>query len=191
MATATRKRSTSKPDVSDEGKVPARAEVDQSLENSEQEHTERQETAAETAERTQAAQLKQSLPGGDRGDLEVPEQRSGPGARPIDGRVDNMTRRSDADALQGHMCYIDYSEKGVVDLVKGQLAPEGSPLDEQGFDPGLGVADRGVFTGVASVGEDGYPETVIVMLRDEYAPAQVVVPYSALRQMPRGAGGPR
>jgi hypothetical protein len=64
---------------------------------------------------------------------------------PAQGRVDNMTRRDDTDVLQGHFCYIDYSNAEAQEGRQAQLAPKGSALAEQGFEPGLGSADYGVY----------------------------------------------
>jgi hypothetical protein len=50
-----------------------------------------------------------------------------------------------------------------------------------GRDVGVGVADYGVYTEPGELGADGYPVTAVVMLRGEFQPAQVVVPYAALR----------
>lgn len=112
--------------------------------------------------------------------------RDGPqGNGPTQGRVDNMTRRDDTDVDQGHFCLIDYSDKAVVKAVADQLAPKGSALEAQGFEPGLGSADYGVYLAPGSVDENGYPVTAIVLLRDEHS-AQVVVPYDAIK--PAGAG---
>lgn len=108
------------------------------------------------------------------------------GNGPTRGRVDNMTRRDDTDVDEGHFCFIDYSDAKVVKMVKDQLAPEGSALAEQGFEPGLGSADYGVYLQPGSLNpETGYPELATVLLRDEHG-AQVVVPYDALR--PAAAG---
>lgn len=107
------------------------------------------------------------------------------GNGPVQGRVDNMTRRDDTDVDQGHFCLIDYSDKATVKQVADQLAPKGSALEAQGFEPGLGSADYGVYLAPGSVDENGYPVTAIVLLRDEHS-AQVVVPYDAIK--PAGAG---
>lgn len=118
----------------------------------------------------------------------IPEQREAgqPGVKPTAGRVDNMTKRHDGDPLQGHFVYIDYSDSDVADRVKQQLAPEGSALAGQGFEPGLGSADYGVYLQPSQVDPDtGYPELAIVLLRDEHA-AQVVVPFDALKPAPQG-----
>lgn len=119
----------------------------------------------------------------------VVAQRTGdPNGKPLFGTVDNMTRRHGAEPLQGHFVRIDYSKSGAVKAVKDQLAPKGSALDAQGFEPGIGSADYGVYLGPGQLGDDGYPETAIVFLRDEHA-AQIVVPYDAL--VAEQAGGRR
>lgn len=108
------------------------------------------------------------------------------GNGPTRGRVDNMTRRDDTDVDEGHFCFIDYSKAEVRKMVQDQLAPEGSALANQGFEPGLGSADYGVYLQPGALSPDtGYPETAIVLLRDEHS-AQVVVPYDAIK--PAGAG---
>lgn len=103
----------------------------------------------------------------------------------VNGRVDSVTSRTDADALQGHFVLIDYSDAAVAEAVKEQMAPKGSPLAEQGFEPGIGSADYGVYNHPGEVGEDGYPVTAVVTLRDEHA-CMVVVPYAALRPSQAG-----
>jgi hypothetical protein len=107
------------------------------------------------------------------------------GTGPLRGRVDNMTRRDDTDVLEGHFCYIDYSKAAVRQAVTDQLAPKGSALEKQGFEPGLGSADYGVFLQPGSFDENGYPATATVLLRDEHS-AQIVVPYEAIKPAPQG-----
>jgi hypothetical protein len=107
----------------------------------------------------------------------------GPGA--VQGRVDNMSRRDDTDVDMGTFCYIDYSNKEAVKAVASQLAPEGSALAKQGFEPGLGSADYGVFLQPGDLDEKGYPVTAVVLLRDEHA-AQVTVPYDSIKPAPQG-----
>ena len=108
------------------------------------------------------------------------------GNGPTRGRVDNMTRRDDTDVDEGHFCLIDYSKAATVKMVKDQLAPDGSALANQGFEPGLGSADYGVYLQPGALNaETGYPETAIVLLRDEHS-AQVVVPYDAIKPAPAG-----
>lgn len=108
------------------------------------------------------------------------EQRSRKlGVHPIEGRVDNMTRRSDADVLTGHFCRIDYGE-----MSKAERAAVESIVGEGGT--GVGRADYGVFTEAATFDDDGYPLTANVLLRDEHS-AMITVPYDAL--VPAQAGG--
>jgi hypothetical protein len=108
------------------------------------------------------------------------------GNGPTRGRVDNMTRRDDTDVDEGHFCLIDYSKAETRKMVQDQLAPKGSALEAQGFEPGLGSADYGVYLQPGALNPDtGYPETAIVLLRDEHS-AQVVVPYDAIK--PAGSG---
>jgi hypothetical protein len=105
---------------------------------------------------------------------------------PSRGRVDNMTRRDDTDVDEGHFCLIDYGNSPeAAKAVKDTLAPKGSALADQGFEPGVGTADYGVYLQPGSLDENNYPVTAVVMLRDEYA-AQVVVPYDSLK--PAAAG---
>jgi hypothetical protein len=107
------------------------------------------------------------------------------GTGPVGGRVDNMSRRDDTDVDQGHFCYIDYSNSEAKKAVADQLAPKGSALAAQGFEPGLGSADYGVYLAPGSTDENDYPVTAIVLLRDEHS-AQVVVPYDAIKPAPQG-----
>ena len=110
----------------------------------------------------------------------VSAQRTGnPDEKPIGGTVDNMTQRDGSEPLLGHFVRIDYSKANAKQIVKDQLAPKGSALADQGFEPGIGSADYGVFYEVGVVGDDGYPETAVVVLRDEHA-ARINVPYEAL-----------
>lgn len=106
----------------------------------------------------------------------VVAQRTGdPNAKPVNGIVDNMTRRDGAEPLQGHFVLIDYAgNKGVAEDVQRQLGNDD-------VEPGPGVADYGVYTQPGELGDDGYPVTAVVFLRDEHA-AQVVVPYKALKR---------
>lgn len=133
----------------------------------------------------QRAQQKAQLAAGKRGPSgpklkTVSAQRTGdPDAKPIGGTVDNMTQRDGAEPLLGHFVRIDYSKANAKQIVKDQLAPKGSALADQDFEPGIGSADYGVFYEVGVVGEDGYPETAVVVLRDEHA-ARINVPYAAL-----------
>lgn len=102
----------------------------------------------------------------------VAEQRAKrPGEKPLTGTVDNMTARDGSDPLEGHFVTIDYSKKATRDLVQKQLGDH--------VEPGVGSADYGVYLEPGTIGEDGYPETAVVFLRDEHA-AQIVVPYDSL-----------
>lgn len=108
-----------------------------------------------------------------------------PGETPLNGVVDNMTARDGSDPIEGHFVIVDYSKKATREIVENQLAPEGSPLAEQGFQAGLGSADYGVYMGAGEIGKDGYPVTGRVFLRDEHA-AIINVPYDALRRATAG-----
>lgn len=103
------------------------------------------------------------------------------GATLTEGRVDNMSRRSDADALFGHFVLIDYNDKDAgKDAVKAAEAVVGKG------NAGLGQADYGVFVDVGTADENGYPLTVTVMTRDEHAAQIPGIPYGALRPAPQG-----
>ena len=148
----------------------------------------RQEGLSDEAKKAQEEQLKagKSGPSGGFEPKNVVESRTKrPGATPVNGVVDNMTARDGSDPLEGHFVLIDYSKKATRDFVQAQLAPEGSPLADQGFEPGLGSADYGVYLDAGEVGKDGYPVTIRVHLRDEHA-AIINVPYDACRRAPAG-----
>lgn len=106
------------------------------------------------------------------------EQRTrNPNARPVDAVVDNMTARDGSDPLVGGMVTIDYSKKAVVNAVKAQLGDH--------VEPGVHSADYGALLSVGEVGDDGYPVTGVVFLRDEHA-ARITVPWDALRRSAPG-----
>lgn len=91
------------------------------------------------------------------------------------GFMDQMSRRSGADALEGHYVTIDLNYKGVAD------AYEAIGLEEH-------TGNYGVYLEVGSVRDDGtgIPETAVVRLRDN-THAIVAVPYEALSPSePRG-----
>lgn len=93
---------------------------------------------------------------------------------PVGGRVDHLTRRSDADALEGHFVKIDLNNADAAKAIEDVV---GGPADDH---------DYGVYLEPASVDpEDGYPLTAKVRLRDE-TNGLVVVPYAALRQSEAG-----
>lgn len=101
----------------------------------------------------------------------IPEQRSNrPGEKPLLARVDNMTRRQDSEPLEGHFVSIDLTNEDAKRGVEAVIG-EGNARFESG--------DYGVYLEPASVGEDGYPVTVRVQLRDDHA-AIVNVPFEAL-----------
>lgn len=99
------------------------------------------------------------------------------GAKPVGGTVDNMTRRSGEEPIVGSMVTIDYSNKKVRDAVQAQLGDH--------VDPGVHSADYGALLDVGEVGDDGYPVTGVVFLRDEHA-ARISVPWDALRPVVTG-----
>lgn len=93
---------------------------------------------------------------------------------PVGGRVDNLTRRSDADALEGHFVKIDLKNADAAKAIEDVV---GGPADDH---------DYGVYLEPASVDPDsGYPVTAKVRLRDE-TNGLVVVPYAALRASEAG-----
>jgi hypothetical protein len=104
------------------------------------------------------------------------------GAALTDGRVDNMSRRSDADALFGHFVLIDYANSKEAVKAAEAVLGEGNA--------GLGQGDYGVYVDVGTSDENGYPLTVTVMTRDEHAAQIPGIPYDALRPAP-GVGGRR
>lgn len=92
------------------------------------------------------------------------------------GVVDNMSRRSDADALEGHFVSIDLNNAEAREAVKQVLDPTG----DLGVEPGFGRGDYGVYIEAAASDPDtGYPITAIVRLRDS-SNARVTVPFEAL-----------
>lgn len=106
------------------------------------------------------------------------------GARLVDGRVDNMSRRSDADALFGHFAVIDFSDEEYGDDARKAVEAvigEGNA--------GVNSGNYGVYVDNGILDEHGYPLTVTVMLRDEHAAQVPNVPYGALR--PADQGGRR
>jgi hypothetical protein len=180
-----------------ESSVAARDELNQQEQGPEGDRTDALKADAKSQEKAQKEQLSAGKASGAaakgaRADRKAARQgniavlREGPAAGgPAQGRVDNMTRRDDSDVLQGHFCLIDYSNAEAKKAVQAQLAPKGSALAEQGFEPGLGSADYGVYVAPGNTDENGYPVTATVLLRDEHA-AQIVVPYAALRPAPTG-----
>jgi hypothetical protein len=115
-------------------------------------------------------------------DATAAEQRAGHlGAKPSEARVDNMTRRSDADALQGHFVRIDFNDEefgqDAIDAVE-RVIGEGNA--------GVGSGDYGVYTDPGVTDENGYPVTATVMLRDEHSALVSSVPYGALRPAQAG-----
>ena len=91
------------------------------------------------------------------------------------GFMDQMSRRSGADALEGHYVTIDLTAKGVSE------AYEALGLEEH-------TGNYGVYVEVGSIRDDGtgIPETAVVRLRDN-THALVAVPYNALSPAePRG-----
>jgi hypothetical protein len=81
------------------------------------------------------------------------------------GLVDQMTRRSASDALEGHFVTIDRTHSG--------LSKEAKELLD-------GRDGYGVYTEPAAVDSGGFPTEAVVILRDS-TNARVVVPYDSLR----------
>jgi hypothetical protein len=165
-----------------ESPVTARDELDQQQVDDDAQRKAQEQTAKEQ-EKQQADELRAGAKS-TRGAAKlksVAEQRTGrEGEKPLFGRVDNMTRRDDSDPLEGHFVLIDYNGDGGKDAQKAMTAALGERA-LGGRDVGVGVADYGVYTEPGELGADGYPVTAVVMLRGEFRPAQVVVPYAALR----------
>ena len=172
--------------------TPAAAKPKRSQTAAEAELSQRQERAADPEKglkeqaREQRKEQREELAAGKKGPSgaklkTIAAQRTGdPNAKPVAGRVDNMTRRDGSDPLEGHFVHIDYSKASVRDAVKAQLGDH--------VEPGIGSADYGVFTEVGEIGEDGYPVTAVVFLRDEHG-ARITVPFDALSR--DTAGGRR
>ena len=90
------------------------------------------------------------------------------------GFVDQASRRSGEDALEGHFVRIDLNFNGVSDAYK-----------EAGIEDHRG--DYGVYLTPTSLNPDtGIPEFALIRLRDD-TNARITVPYDALR--PAEAGG--
>lgn len=79
------------------------------------------------------------------------------------GFVDNMSRRSDHDALEGHFVSIDLNHSDIDDELRESGGDYGVYLEPGDRDP-----------------KTGYPLTAVVRLRDS-SNALVRVPYEALR----------
>jgi hypothetical protein len=143
------------------------------------------EQQATEQERTQADELNSSLSGeGAKAAQKLQEKASeAPAAARAGheadtptrgGLMDQASRRSGADALEGHFVTLDLNHKGVKDAYKG-----------------VGLEDHrgqyGVYLEPAALNPDtGIPETVIVRLRDD-TNARVTVPYEALSPAEAGA----
>ncbi len=150
----------------------------ESLDAEKAEPVDKREEQAKAQEKQQAEELGRSLSGAGAkamADLQ-PGQNGTPaearakvkGAVAIGGHIDNVSRRSSEDALEGHFVSIDLSDKGVKEGYKNA-----------GLEDHRG--DYGVFQAVGGVDpETGIPETVLVRLRDA-TNAVVTVPYEACR----------
>lgn len=92
--------------------------------------------------------------------------------------MDQMSRRSDADALEGHFVTINLDDKDVQDEY-ARIFPEDK------F-PGGYTGNYGVYLEPLEADDNGIPTKVVVRLRDD-TNARLVVPYSALTPAgPRG-----
>lgn len=158
-----------------ESPTAARAQLD-AREASPEGNTEEQlSEQAKRQEAQQAAELKLGeklgKPTAALSEASVAEQRAGQlGAKPQFARVDNMTRRSDADPIEGHFVSIDLSNDAAKEAVEAVIG-EGNAR--------FGSGDYGVYLEPAQVNQEtGYPETIMVQLRDEHA-AFVTVPFEA------------
>lgn len=126
--------------------------------------TDNLQDAAEQQEKQQAAELRAGKSGGETKDgPTVAHNRSARSTGVQNGFIDQMTRRSLADVMEGHFCTVDRTHKDV----NTDLLPEG----EDGY---------GVYLEPASADENGYPITARVRLKDA-TNAEIVVPYDALR----------
>jgi hypothetical protein len=160
-------------DVNDLAPVRAREELENNPRNPDE-----LEKRAKDQESERDKALSSKLPGGDKSKevREAPAKvRSAMGSPTQGGFMDNMSRRSGADALEGHYVTIDMSHKGVAETYEA-----------------LGITDKagnfGIYTEVGSVRDDGtgIPETAVVRLRDA-THSVVTVPYEALSPAePRG-----
>lgn len=97
------------------------------------------------------------------------------------GFVDQLSRRSASDALEGHFVRIDLNAKGVQDALKrvqGLTDDDGNLVDD---------VDYGVYLTPGELDKDtGYPLTATVVLRGVNGGAHVTVPYEALRHTTAG-----
>lgn len=143
--------------------------------------TDNLEEQAKEQEKLQAEQLKAGQGvGEDKTDLTPAQQRGNERVGTVAGFVDQMSRRSGSDALEGHFVTIDQNFDGVKEAyVQAGLADEdGNPI----------AGDYGVYIEPADLDETGFPVSGVVRLRDD-TNARVVVPYDAMN--PAAAGGRR
>lgn len=95
------------------------------------------------------------------------------------GFMDQASRRSGADALEGHFVHIDLNDKDVKKAYEDAFPEDRFPNGHRG--------DYGVYLEpVLRDPETGVPVTAVVRLRDD-TNARLVLPYAALR--PAEAGG--
>jgi hypothetical protein len=112
---------------------------------------------------------------GDRASLRVPAGGGGKGAQ--GGLVDNMSRRHDGDALEGHFVTIDLNNKDARDAVIQGVT---NGRDDVDYEPTQFNGGYGVYiTPGERDQETGYPTTAVVRLRDA-SNARVTVPYESL-----------
>ena len=93
------------------------------------------------------------------------------------GFMDQMSRRSSADALEGHAVTLDLSDKGVQEAYKAAnlIRDSDSPQGEYEHTGNYGV----YLEPQVRDPETGIPVTALVQLRDD-THARIVVPYEAL-----------
>src|SRR3954471_3220912 len=95
---------------------------------------------------------------------------------PQGGRMDQSTRRSGNDAIQGNFCAIDVTDAGVI-AAYATAGITGGPHNV------------GTYIEPATLDGNGYPVTAVVRLHDS-TNARVVLPYAALKPAGPDAGGP-
>ena len=170
-----------------ESPVQAREQLQQ-LENQGDDQKTQLEERAQEQEKLQAQELSHSIPGADQeqkfideGNVAAARQHAGfTGNGPQAGFVDQITRRTASDALEGHFVRIDLNADGVKEAYKQVQGLYDADTDE------VHRGDYGVYLTPAALDENGYPVTAVVRLRDE-TNAVVAVPYEALRPAEAGS----
>lgn len=165
-----------------DAQVAARDELD-TLNAEQTNPADRLEEQAAEQEKLQAEQLKAGQGvADDLTDLTPAEQRGNPRVGTVAGKVDNMSRRSGSDALEGHFVDIDRDFDGVEDAYRaaGLVDDDGNLVAGAGY--------YGVYLEPGSVDETGFPTSGVVRLRDATY-GMVTVPFDAMN--PAEAGGRR